>query len=550
VTTKTRGTGLGLAISCRSAQASGGDLRLGMLECSMLPARPVRVALLVVGLVWAAVIVAWPEAVLGLTFDDSYYYAEIAQRLAAGEGSTFDGLHRTNGYHFLWMWSCALVFASGLDGELAMRALLLVQVGLALGGVALALGGQRTMARTGPDGVLAAVTVGAWLGVPMVGRTLVNGMEASVVCLVHGALLGVVSGGPSALRAWSGLRCVAVSALLSLAILARTDGALLTPVLALWWLGELRSAPRAYVGVMVGPTVTLGVFLAANQAWFDTPMQVSGTLKRVPLSAGGVGVLLGCSVAAAAVGWASRRAWSTGWDRLGSMLRTTGFYGVFCFVLLGYYTGLQTFARQWYFAPHVLWLTCALFAFALDLAARARSDRPDLPPVRALLPVGGIVVLPLLVAAGVTAGQLTSPDRLAVRRADRRAAAWVESNLPPGTRIGSWDAGLIAFHTTRPVINLDGVVNDVAWLRAMRAGTAGERLRQEGVAWYVNHSLYEDGTCVSLVDALAVFDAEAASDLTLVKAWDFEQRGRINGQAGGTHAMATCVMQLDPGANR
>ena len=521
-----------------------------MLACAMLLVRPFRVALLVVGLAWVVGIIAWPDAVLGLTFDDSYYYAEIAQRLAAGEGSTFDGLHRTNGYHFLWMWLCALVFSAGAEGEPAMRGLLVGQVGLALAGVALALASIPAARRTRSDQVLAAVTVGAWLGVPMIGRTLVNGMEASVVCLVQGALLGAVATAPASLRAWSVARCVTVSGLLSLAILARTDGALLTPALALWWLGQLRSAPRAYVGILLGPTVTLGLFLAANQAWFDTPMQVSGTLKRVPLSASGVAVLVACGLAAAGVAWSSRRSWSDEWACTGAWLQRTAFHGAFCFALLGYYTGLQTFARQWYFAPHVLWLTGLVAAVTLDRGAKARADRPDASPGRALAPVGGIVVLPLVVAGVMTLGQLTAADRLAVRRADRAAAAWVESHLPPDTRIGSWDAGLIAFHTTRPVVNLDGVVNDVAWLQAMREGRAGARLRDERIEWYVNHGLYEGGRCTSVVDALAVFDAEAAARLELVEVWPFEQTGRINGQAGGLHQMAACVMRLRVGDDR
>jgi len=35
--------------------------------------------------------------------DDAYYYLEIAYRVAMGEGSTFDGISRTNGYHPLWL---------------------------------------------------------------------------------------------------------------------------------------------------------------------------------------------------------------------------------------------------------------------------------------------------------------------------------------------------------------------------------------------------------------------------------------------------------------
>src|SRR5947207_2756246 len=38
-----------------------------------------------------------------LMFDDGFYYAKIAQHVARGDGSTFDGIHPTSGYHPLWM---------------------------------------------------------------------------------------------------------------------------------------------------------------------------------------------------------------------------------------------------------------------------------------------------------------------------------------------------------------------------------------------------------------------------------------------------------------
>src|SRR4029079_19731684 len=46
---------------------------------------------------------AGPEERLAFTFyDDAYYYLGVAKHLGAGDGSTFDGINRTNGYHPLW----------------------------------------------------------------------------------------------------------------------------------------------------------------------------------------------------------------------------------------------------------------------------------------------------------------------------------------------------------------------------------------------------------------------------------------------------------------
>ena len=35
--------------------------------------------------------------------DDAFYYFQVAHKISQGQGSTFDGIHATNGYHPLWM---------------------------------------------------------------------------------------------------------------------------------------------------------------------------------------------------------------------------------------------------------------------------------------------------------------------------------------------------------------------------------------------------------------------------------------------------------------
>ncbi len=59
--------------------------------------------------------------------DDAYYYFKVAQNISEGHGSTFDGLHLTNGYHPLWMLICVPVFAlARFDVILPLRVLVVV----------------------------------------------------------------------------------------------------------------------------------------------------------------------------------------------------------------------------------------------------------------------------------------------------------------------------------------------------------------------------------------------------------------------------------------
>lgn len=59
--------------------------------------------------------------------DDAYYYFKVAQNITEGNGSTFDGINITNGYHPLWMLICIPIFAlAKYDLILPLRVLLMV----------------------------------------------------------------------------------------------------------------------------------------------------------------------------------------------------------------------------------------------------------------------------------------------------------------------------------------------------------------------------------------------------------------------------------------
>ncbi len=63
--------------------------------------------------------------------DDAFYYYKVAQNIAEGHGSTFDGINSTNGYHPLWLLICIPVFAlARFDLILPLRVLLVLMAGL------------------------------------------------------------------------------------------------------------------------------------------------------------------------------------------------------------------------------------------------------------------------------------------------------------------------------------------------------------------------------------------------------------------------------------
>ncbi len=88
--------------------------------------------------------------------DDAYYYYKVAQNISEGYGSTFDGIHPTNGYHPLWLLLCIPVFAlARYDLILPLRILAIV-TGVLQYGTAILLYRLLRRAISPPAGMLAA----------------------------------------------------------------------------------------------------------------------------------------------------------------------------------------------------------------------------------------------------------------------------------------------------------------------------------------------------------------------------------------------------------
>ncbi len=89
--------------------------------------------------------------------DDAYYYFKVAQNISEGHGSTFDGIHPTNGYHPLWLLICIPIFAlARYDVILPLRVLAVV-TGVLQYGTAILLYRLLRRAVSAPAGMLAAL---------------------------------------------------------------------------------------------------------------------------------------------------------------------------------------------------------------------------------------------------------------------------------------------------------------------------------------------------------------------------------------------------------
>ncbi len=114
-----------------------------------------------------------------VSYDDAYYYFQIAYHLAEGKFSTFDGgITRTNGYHPLWLLLIT-PFYWVFDKETALFGIKAFEIMLVAGGVACIAGAAR-LAR------LPWVLLFATLPLLYEHRALLRGMEAAAALFMLG----------------------------------------------------------------------------------------------------------------------------------------------------------------------------------------------------------------------------------------------------------------------------------------------------------------------------------------------------------------------------
>jgi hypothetical protein len=440
-------------------------------------------------------------------YDDAYYYFGVARSLGGGAGSTFDGIHATNGYHPLWCWLLVPVLAVFDDPDGGVRAA--ASVWFLLAAASAFAVGWAIRPRAGP--VAAAVAAAVFGLHPFLGLALErpNGLETPLYALTIALAIGAFE--RNAARAST--RSLFVLGLAAGAVAAsRLDGAFLAIAMALLLaVGHDRAFDLrrfAIVGVVSAACVL--PFLGWGVARFGSPLPVSGqvismaaaeereslggaaspafwkrraaylvrdipaaigrvALERVPgtrpLRRGAAPAVLAGAAFCVVVGAAlvlRRREGDLSRDGVALIV----LFSIFHYAAYGLWlwTSGEERYRLYYFLPQ--WLTFAVGLGVLVGARRGASSR-------------GWAAALLVAALGVHAGiavhererwQDSSP--LPVSRAF--VYGWIREHLPEDAVLGARDAGKLGWFSGRPVVNLDGLINDRTLLDAIRAGTEAD----------------------------------------------------------------------------
>lgn len=228
--------------------------------------------------------------------DDTFYYLEIAHRSAQGQGSTFDGIHLTNGFQPAWKALLTLLASVVRDKEMLLRAALVFCTILNLGAGLLLFLSARLMLP--PPVVLAPLLL--WAAVQIDPHIALSGMETSLNWLMFSFVLWLLLklatsswldwiGGPKHLWVWGAI----IGMFSGLLFYCRIDNALYivctAVIVGLLQLSRspdhkhtqsLKPAAIAALSVLGVASLIVAPYLISNSLTLGTPLPISGMAKQ------------------------------------------------------------------------------------------------------------------------------------------------------------------------------------------------------------------------------------------------------------------------------
>jgi hypothetical protein len=439
--------------------------------------------------------------------DDAYYYFQIAHNIAVGNGSTWDGLSSTNGYHPLWLLVLVPVFfvvrgkVPGMIAAKVVSALLWFAALLELHRIAKLMGAERTFwFGLLPGAVFCAITTKS---LPFAGVETGLVFVAAVVVIRLLLETRLLSTGPGAVDAVAPARRWKLGFAFAVLVLSRLDAVVLVGVLMLAIAVCLllqRRPVRAAIPIVfqiASPTaIALALYLALNQWLFHSGLPVSGRSKQLqPVTdlgvvrtyfrkSVGLGLPIGAGELAAAVLvvvalaiWWSRgrgpaqtdpvaRRHRAAMVQLALILGLVYLAGLLTVVYYAFTSGWPLFSWYYYDSMVVLILGPGLVVSSVwgSTAWNRRYERPTEPGSlrgRVSVALAGVLL------AGVI-GWWIRIDRAGSENffaQSARAAHALNHQLPPQAVVAMGDrAGVFGYLLDRPVISIEGIVNSTDYL--------------------------------------------------------------------------------------
>jgi hypothetical protein len=426
-----------------------------------------------------------------LNIDDSFYYLEIARHLASGDGSTFDGINPTNGYHPLWAFFLTSIHKFLADPITVVRATKALEIGL-LGLSSLIFVQTARLARWPAFLLLPPLLF--WLCM----KHLYEGMEAGLHFLLLNAVLlafCVTLQKPARGSVW-----LVFGVLCCLLPWCRLESALLAislPVLALL---TLRPQRPTWLQVSIGliPLLTLGAYFTYNWELFGSISPISGAVKRHYSSVlweehGGYNPFKnGISILRIAPAWQGLALtllsglWlRKQWKKDGTRVITTKPQLLFLMALAGLHCAFVVYAILFLYPAYAryghyyTWLPLMVAILFVDVTVRTFASSRN----RAV--AGSVVLACIFLSAFIRQVNHSYSSRApSWGMSSYNGAQWLNEHVAPSSLIAMNSAGVVGYFAHAPVVNTDGLVNSQDYFRALRSAQVSTWFESHGITHF------------------------------------------------------------------
>lgn len=424
--------------------------------------------------------------------DDMFYYLTIAKQFLAGNGISFDGLTRTNGFHPLYMGLTIIVQFLIQNKEVVVRALLILS---ACWGIITGLILAFIVHKLTHQPLMALITFVAYAYNPFVISQDLNGLETSLygmfLSLSFLVYLIIKLKDTDDFKYW-----VWLGVLVGLTLLARTESIFFPLIIIgdVLWLASQKKLTRKkftnYIIAGITALVIISPWLIWNFYNFGTVQQDSG--KIFPLRKS---IIFEESLGhpPTAVDMGKEMVKSFGWNIyiLGNMLagipytvpkRLLIFFIVLPGVMFGFLIGRFKWSKQVFLLhlkPFLFGIGFSILVFSYyTFYHQASHWRYFYALLIVSLPMAvlylnsfniheriskrAFITLLLTLVLFLTLSSLTLvfiQKNYPAQKQVLSAARWISQNLPEDSRVGAFNAGILGYWSDRQIINLDGVVN-------------------------------------------------------------------------------------------
>jgi 4-amino-4-deoxy-L-arabinose transferase-like glycosyltransferase len=415
--------------------------------------------------------------------DDAYYYLQISRNIAQGNGSTFDGIGKTNGYHPLWLFILIPVhFIVGFSRIGALRAVFVIQAIFYFLTVIIILRGLKR--ESDYIGLISILAISLY---PRFFHILTVGLESSLLLFLLALfwfyLIRFFNSKGSIMNA------LILGLLLGLVILSRFEAGIILAFITLIFIliFRYRNWKIRTISVVLtsGFTAVLFIlpFLIWNYVSFGHIMTISASLKSSfphPLFHYNylmtypeyyIGVILFLFILFL------RR--NTTSDRILSDI----VIGILSLIMV---ISFLLFGRWAHFSHHYAPTLLPIFIFTAIFVEGVYKKISKIVSPRF---VGIIIILFLIIFSGYSQYIVHKDTLKSFRKVSFEGAMWASENTDKSAIFAMKDCGTFGYFSDRRTINLDGVVNDFVYQDYLRDGRLNEYLKLTDVDYIVQHSV-------------------------------------------------------------